>query len=226
MPDHRSTNREDGRGSWNEKGSRDNPQYRHFEVSGRGLQAYFACEQHTTHQYLLCLKVPKKQDWNTRRGRAGLKKSQLSSYLLTATIKHINESCIPLSSSSLCGHSPKRRQCDEPEESKAKLRCFKISLTGKLISALRLSFLKPKQEKRRKEILLQCQNFYFSSLMVPLNIFNGCSSTWNLQEQGLGSQNSLECLHPHFRNQSTSTENKILIEKLKKLSPPYILETY
>lgn len=150
MPGHRSMNREGGRGSWNEKGNRDNPQYLHFEVPGKSLQAYFAYEQHAT-QYLLCLKVPKKQAWNTGRGRAGLKKSQLSIYLFTATIKRINESCILLSSSSPCGHSPKRRQCDEPEESKAKLRCFKIALAGKLISALKLSFLKPKQEKLRGE---------------------------------------------------------------------------
>lgn len=131
-----------------------------------------------------------------------MKKSQLSIYLLTTTIKHINESFTLLSSSSLCGHSPKRRQCDEPEESKAKPPCFKISLTGKLISALKLSFLELKQEKlREKKILLQYQNFYFSSLMVPLHIFNSCSSTRNPQEQGLESQNLLECLHPRFKNQ-------------------------
>lgn len=62
--------------------------------------------------------------------------------------------------------------------------------------------------------------------MVPLYIFNSCSSTWNPQEQGLGSQNLVECLHPHFKYQSLSTENKILIEKLQELSPPYTLEAY
>ena len=121
------------------------------------------------HQYLLCLKVPKKQALNTRRGRTELKKSQLSIYLLTTTIKHINESCTLLSSSLLCGHSPKRRQCDEPEESKAKPSCFKISLTGKLISALKLSFLELKQEKLRGE------KKTFSVSEFLLLIFNGAS---------------------------------------------------
>lgn len=83
--------------------------------------------------------------------RTVLKKSQLSIYLLTTTIKHISESRTFLCTFSLCCHSPKRRQRDEPEESKAEHPCFKISLTGKLISALKLSFLKLKQEKLRGE---------------------------------------------------------------------------
>lgn len=96
------------------------------------------------------LKVPKKQNWEHTQGKDWVeKKSQLSIYLLTTTNKHINESCTLLSSSSLCGHSPKRRECDEPGESKEKHPCFKISLTGKLISALKLPFLKLKQEKLR-----------------------------------------------------------------------------
>lgn len=170
--------------------------YLHFEVAGKSLQAHFACEQHTTHQYLLCLKLPKKQAWNTHRGRAELRQSQLSIYLLTTTIKHVNESSTSLSSSSLCGHSPKRRQRDEPEESKAKRPHFKISLTGKLISALKLSFLKLKQEKLRGEKnTFTVSEFLLLILTVPLHIFNSCSSTRNPQEQGLRSQNLLECLY-------------------------------
>lgn len=103
--------------------------YLHFEVFGKSLQEYFVCEQCTAHQYLLWLKVPDKQAWNTHKARAELKKSWLSNYLLTTTTKHINESCTLLSSSSLCGHSPKRRHCDKPEESKAKHPRLKTSLT-------------------------------------------------------------------------------------------------
>lgn len=61
--------------------------------------------------------------------------------------------------------------------------------------------------------------------MVPQYIFNSWSSTWNPWEQGLGSQNLLECLHPHFETQSLSTENE-MIEKLHEVTPPYNLEAY
>lgn len=126
-------------------------------ISERFISAFWGAWQKFASTFCLWtahypprLKVPKKQNLEHTQGKDWVEKSQFRIYLLTTTNKHINESCTLLSSSSLCGHSPKRRWCDEPGEGKAKHSCFKISLTGKLISALKLSFLKLKQEKLRR----------------------------------------------------------------------------
>lgn len=133
------------------------------------LQEYFGCEECTAHQYLLWLKVPEKQACKIHKGRAEMKQGQLSNYLLTTTIRHINESCTLLSSSSLCGLSPKRRHCDKPEESKAKHPSLKTSLTknNKCTDAF-IPQAETGKFKRRK-------NSTFTVSEVLLLVFSGAS---------------------------------------------------